>query len=92
MNLSAYDKVSTYYTFLKKYDSDIGETYYIAVLDTVASDRQVMKTKKDDYGRLKFNISSIAGATGLNKYKNNTNVPISLVDHQEDCDIYLLDI
>ena len=82
-----------YYTYVKRYNSELGiNEYFLVLLDDNPGDRKVYTTKQDDYGRLKFNISSIAKDSGLINFDNNTNITLLPVEHTDDGDIYKIDI
>lgn len=81
-----------YYCFVTRYEPDAKNTsIYLVLLDDKPPDRPVAKTRKDEYGRLKFNMSILS-----NKFKlpqsNKINIDIVLDTHSDDGDIYKLEI
>ena len=80
-----------YYSFVTRFDKDLGVRYYLVLMDGSPIDIQTMRTRRDDYNRLKFITNSIAKESGLLNY-SDANVPIKLIEKQEDCTIYLIDI
>ena len=48
--------------------------------------------RRDDYGRIKINISSVWKNTYLVRLGSNCNVCINLVESDEDGDIYFFDV
>lgn len=85
-------KYRQYYCFVKKYEPSIDDTiFYLVLLDDKPLDRNVSKTRKDNYGRLKFNISTLVNKNNI--FKNGKiNISLSLETQADDGDIYRLDI
>lgn len=82
-----------YYTFVKRFDPTTNVTiYFIVLLDYKPDDKITFKTKKDDYGRLKFNVETIFYESGLNTLGDYVNVSITHVDHDNDGDIYQINV
>lgn len=82
-----------YYTFVKKFDPKTNVTiYFIVLLDYKPNDKITFKTRKDDYGRLKFNVESIFYESGLYKLEDRVNVDITRVEHNDDGDIYQINV
>lgn len=82
-----------YNCILKRYDAKSNSTYYfIAMLDNPPLDRQYKFTKKDDYGRIKISLASIWKETYLTNIVDDCNIMINLVEHDDDGDVYLLDV
>lgn len=67
-------------------------SYYIAMLDNPPEDRKYKSTTRDDYGRVKVNLSQIWNETYLARLGSNCNVMLNLIEHDDDGDIYLLDV
>ena len=81
-----------YYCFVTRYEPDIKETVlFLVLLDENPSDRAVAKTRRDDYGRLKFNMSILAGKYHIPQGKQ-LNVIITEETHADDGDIYKIEI
>lgn len=81
-----------YYCFVTRYEPRINDTIlYLVLLDDNPLDRPVAKTRRDDYGRLKFNLSIIANKHKILKNKN-INISLCLETHADDGDIYKLEI
>lgn len=86
-------KYRPYISLLKRYDVRINSSfYYLALLDEPPIDRKYKTTFVDEYGRIKFNISSIWKETYLTRLGSNCNICIDLVESEVDGDVYLLDV
>lgn len=78
-----------YYTYVKRFDPQLCLTiYFLVLLDDNPGDRQVYRTKTDDYGRLKFSINPIASEYGLYNLDNGANISLSHIESADDGDIY----
>ena len=62
---------------------------YLVLLDDNPPDRTVAKTRRDNYGRLKFNMSILAGKYNIPQGKQ-INVTLSSEIQADDGDIYKL--
>ena len=85
-------KYRKYYCFVTRYEPSFNDTIlYLVLLDDKPSDRTVAKTRRDDYGRLKFNMSIVG-----NKYNfpvgNNPRIKLILETEADDGDIYKIEI
>lgn len=82
-----------YNCLMKRYNQSTGSTsYFIAMLDKPPTDRKYKNTVRDDYGRIKISIANIWTETYLVRLEEDCNMMVSLVEHGEDGDIYLLDV
>ena len=85
-------KYRQYYCFVKRYEPSIDDSvFYLVLLDDKPSDRTVNKTRRDNYGRLKFNISTLANKNNIFK-SGKVDISLSLETQADDGDIYKLDI
>lgn len=83
-------KKRKYYCFVTRYEPSTDETnIFLVLLDEKPEDRAVARTRQDEYGRLKFNLSAIVGKINL---FNNATVVLSLETTADDGDIYKLEI
>lgn len=83
----------SYYCLLKRYDNKINSySYYIALLDNIPKDRTFKYTKHDAYGRVKIYLSCIWSESYLSQFGKDCNINIANVEHNDDGDIYLLDV
>lgn len=83
----------SYTCLMKRYNAKTNiVSYFIAMLDTPPKNRKYTITKKDDYGRIKINLSSIWRETYLNQLDSNCNIMIEHVETCGDGDIYSLDV
>ena len=82
-----------YYTFVKRFDPTTNvTTYFIVLLDYKPNDAITFKTRKDDYGRLKINVGSIFYESGLSVLKDGSNINIIHTEHNDDGDIYQINV
>lgn len=86
-------KYRPYISLLKRYDVKTNSSsYYIALLDKPPINRKYKTTFVDEYGRIKFNMSSIWKETYLKRLESNCNICLDLIEREVDGDIYLLDV
>lgn len=67
-------------------------SYFIILLDEKPYDKTIVRTKRDNYGRIKINIGSIWNETSLSDLSKDINITIKLVDEDDDSIVYQLDI
>lgn len=93
-NLLSREIVHRPYTcLLKRYDPTTNcTTYFIAMLDSPPVDKKYKSTRRDEYGRIKISLTDIWKDTYLTQLETNSNIVITHVEHEEDGDVYLLDI
>ena len=85
-------KYRKYYCFVTRYEPKINDTIlYLVLLDDNPPDRAVARTRRDNYGRLKFNMSILAGKYNIPQDKQ-VNVKLSMETQADDGDIYKLEI
>ena len=85
-------KKRKYYCYVKRYEPDLGTNIlYLVLLDDKPNDRQVCKTRQDEYGRLKFNLSPASSVINLIPNKRY-DVELSLETEADDGDIYKVNI
>ena len=83
----------TYCCLLKRYDPQTNShSFYVALLDNPPQDRKYKYVITDCYGRIKISLASIWQETYLCRLEHDCNISIGLVEHEEDGDVYLLDI
>jgi hypothetical protein len=81
-----------YYCFVTRYEPTINDTIlYLVLLDDNPPDRAVAKTRRDNYGRLKFNMSILAGKFNIPQSKQ-VIINLSLETQADDGDIYKLEL
>ena len=85
-------KYRKYYCFVTRYEPTINDTIlYLVLLDENPSDRAIARTRRDNYGRLKFNMSILAGKYNIPQDKQ-VNVKLSIETQADDGDIYKLEL
>ena len=85
-------KYRKYYCFVTRYEPTINDTIlYLVLLDENPSDRAVARTRRDNYGRLKFNMSILAGKYNIPQDKQ-FNIKLSIETQADDGDIYKLEL
>lgn len=86
-------KYRKYICLLKRYNPETcSNNYYIALLDNPIENKNCYYTNKDDYGRIKYKLSSIWYETCLSHIERNCNICINLVERDSDGEVYLIDI
>lgn len=85
-------KYRKYYCFVKRYEpSTETNNLFLVLLDDKPEDRQVAKVRRDDYGRIKFNLSQARDVIGLVPNRN-INIHLTLETEADDGDIYKFEI
>ena len=85
-------KKRKYYCFVKRYEPSIDDTIlYLVLLDDNPPDRAVAKTRQDDYGRLKFNLSILGNIFHISQ-NSKLEVELTLETAADDGDIYKIEI
>lgn len=85
-------KYRKYYCFVTRYEPTINDTIlYLVLLDENPPDRAVAKTRRDNYGRLKFNMSILAGKYNIPQGKQ-INIKLNTETQADDGDIYKLEL
>ncbi len=85
-------KYRKYYCFVTRYEPTIDDTIlYLVLLDDNPTDRTVARTRRDNYGRLKFNMSILAGKYNIPRCKQII-IKLSLETQADDGDIYKLEL
>ena len=85
-------KKRKYYCYVKRYDPNLGiNILFLVLLDKKPDDRQVCKTRQDEYGRLKFNLSPAISVFNLIP-NNRYDVELTLETEADDGDIYKVEI
>ena len=86
-------KYRLYYSLVKRYDKKTNVvSFFIAMLDEPSPYRVCYRTRKDDYGRLKFRLFPIWNETSLDSLETNCNVIVEHIESQSDGDIYYIDV
>ena len=84
-------KYRKYYCFVTRYEPTINDTIlYLVLLDDNPPDRAVARTRRDNYGRLKFNISPVKSVFNLNN--KQYNIKLSIETEADDGDIYKIEL
>ena len=84
-------KYRKYYCFVTRYEPSFNDTtLYLVLLDEKPSDRTVAKTRRDNYGRLKFNMSIVGNKYNIPVDKNN-KIKLILETEADDGNIYKLE-
>jgi len=82
-----------YVTISKRFNTETSEyEYFIILLDNLPANRSFSHTKKDDYGRIKINLTAIWFDSSLCSYKQNTNITIEHIEESDDGDVYKLNV
>lgn len=82
-----------YVILTKRYDVETNtNSYYVVITDTAPTNKQYKSLKIDDYGRVKISLASIWNETYLSQLDKDCNILVTCVEHDDDGDIYLLDI
>lgn len=85
-------KYRKYYCFVTRYEPKVNNNIlYLVLLDDNPPDRAVARTRRDNYGRLKFNMSILAGKYNIPQGKQ-VNVTLSPEIQADDGDIYKIEI
>lgn len=85
-------KYRKYYCFVTRYEPTINDTIlYLVLLDDNPPDRPVARTRRDNYGRLKFNMSILANKYNIPQSKQ-VNIKLSRETQADDGDIYKLEL
>ena len=85
-------KYRKYYCFVTKYNPSIEDNIlYLVLLDDNPSDRPVAKTRRDDYGRLKFNMSAVTHKYNIPQ-SGKVNLKLVLETQADDGDIYKIEL
>ena len=85
-------KYRKYYCFVKRYDPSIEtDNLFLVLLDDKPEDRQVARVRRDDYGRLKFNLSQARDIIDLVPNKKY-NIGLYLETQADDGDIYRIEL
>lgn len=66
--------------------------YFVILLDNPPQDRVAFNARLDDYGRVKIRLHEMYNETDLQYLTKDTNVTIKHVEHEEDGDVYQLEI
>ena len=85
-------KKRKYYCYVKRYEPNLGTTLlFLVLLDDKPDDRQVCKTRQDEYGRLKFNLSPAIEIFNLIP-NHRYDVELILDTEADDGDVYKVNI
>ena len=85
-------KKRKYYCYVKRYEPNLGATLlFLVLLDDKPDDRQVCKTRQDEYGRLKFNLSPAIEIFNLIP-NHRYDVELILDTEADDGDVYKVNI
>lgn len=91
--LSREIKYHKWYTLSKRFNTETKSyDYFIILLDNPSLNRTSFNTKLDDYGRIKIRLYELYNESSLQYLKKDTNITINHIDHEEDGDVYQLEI
>lgn len=91
--LSREIKYRKYTTLVKRYDnSSNNNSYYIIISDDTIPNKKYCYTKLDNYGRVKVKLNSIWNNTICKNLMQDTNINIDLVEFDDTCEVYNIDI
>ena len=66
--------------------------YFVILLDNPPQDRVAFNARLDDYGRVKIQLHEMYNETDLQHLTKDANINIKHVEHEEDGDVYQLEI
>lgn len=82
-----------YHSILKRYNPDEQcYNYYIALFDNKSDSDNAVYTNKDNYGRIKINLSSIWNKSNLSQLETDCNIVIDIDTKDVDGIIYKIDV
>lgn len=85
-------KYRKYYCFVKRYEPKIeNNVLFLVLLDDTPLDRSVARTRRDNYGRLKFNMSKLKDYFSLTQGKEYY-LTLTLETTADDGDIYKIEL
>ena len=85
-------KYRKYYCFVKRYEPNIdSNVLFLVLLDDNPEDRCVSRVRRDNYGRLKFNLSQARDYINFNSSKIE-NIKLTLETNADDGDIYKVEL
>ena len=91
--LSREIKYRKYYVLSRRFNTELNTyDYFIILLDEKPTDRVSYQTRIDDYGRVKIRLYDLYRESTLSNLEKDTNISITKVEHQDDGDIYQLDV
>lgn len=91
--LSREIKFRKYYVLSKRFNPELDiYEYFIILLNEKPTDRISYQTKIDDYGRVKIRLYELYKESDLNYLTKDINININLIEHQDDGDVYQLDV
>ena len=91
--LSREIKYRKYYTLSKRFNTENNcYDYFIILLDNPPQDRISFNTRLDDYGRIKIRLHELYNESDLRYFEKDSNITIKNVEHEEDGDVYQLEI
>lgn len=77
----------------KQYENNIGNHYFVITLDNAPDKRRnYVKSRCDDWGRFKISIAGIWYDSIANTLTKDTNINIEHIYHDDDSDVYEIDI
>ena len=91
--LSREIKFRNYYMLTKRFNPELSNyDYFIILLDYKPDGKEYHHTKLDDYGRVKIRLLELYRESDLNYLEKDSNINIRNIEHQDDGDVYQLDI
>lgn len=91
--LSREMKYRKWYVLSKRFNTKNNSyDYFIILLDNHPQDKVAFNTRFDDYGRIKILLHEMYNKTDLQYLTKDTNITIKHIEHEEDGDVYQLEI
>ena len=91
--LSREIKFRNYYMLTKRFNPILNNyDYFIILLDYKPNGKEYYHTKLDDYGRVKIRLFNLYKESDLSNLEKDVNISIKTIEHQDDGDVYQLDI
>lgn len=82
-----------YYSLASRYNNNTKEThYFILMFNELQEGEKCNKTKLDNYGRIKINISSILDKLNIKDKNNDCSINIRFVDKDDECSVYEIEM
>ena len=91
--LSREIKFRKYYVLSKRFNTETKVyDYFVILLDEQPTDRVSYNTRLDDYGRVKIRLHELYNESDLANLEKDTNITIRHVEHEDDGDVYQIEV
>lgn len=91
--LSREIKYRKFYILSKRFNVENSVyNYFIILLDYQPENKVFYYTKRDDYGRIKIRLHELYNESDLKYFEKDSNIIINHIEHEEDGDVYQLEI